>query len=157
MTFTNEQLIKAKSAKTAEELLRVAKGSGIEMTAEEAKKYFTELHKEGALTDDELGMVAGGASSGSSGTEYSDSSIEFIAVQGGICPHCRGNLTEKGGFGCGGGFGEYSSSTEYWCYDCRLAYEIVCVGEESIPLNHSGYIIRKIYKMVEHSLHFGYY
>ena len=37
MTFTNEQMTKAKQAKTAEELLEMAKASGIEMTEDEAK------------------------------------------------------------------------------------------------------------------------
>ena len=60
MTFTNEQIIKAKAAKTAEELLAMAKESGIEMTAEQAAKYFAELNKQGELSDDELTSVAGG-------------------------------------------------------------------------------------------------
>ena len=60
MTFTTEQITKAKQAKSAEELLEMAKASGIEMTEDEAKKYFAELHKEGELSDDELDAVAGG-------------------------------------------------------------------------------------------------
>ena len=60
MTFTNEQMTKAKQAKSAEELLAMAKESGISITADEAAKYFAELHKEGELTDDELDAVAGG-------------------------------------------------------------------------------------------------
>ena len=60
MNFTNEQLTKAKAAKSAEELLALAKENGIEMTEEEAKKYFAELHKEGELADEELSNVSGG-------------------------------------------------------------------------------------------------
>ena len=60
MTFTTEQMNKAKSAKTAEELLALAKASGIEMTEEQAKTYFAALNKQGELTDDELNSVAGG-------------------------------------------------------------------------------------------------
>ena len=60
MNFTNEQINKAKSAKSAEELLALAKASGIEMTAEQANAYFAELHKEGELTDGELASIAGG-------------------------------------------------------------------------------------------------
>ena len=61
MTFTNEQLIKARSAKSADELLEMAKASGIAMSAEEAAKYFAALHGEGELSDSELASVAGGS------------------------------------------------------------------------------------------------
>ena len=60
MNFTPEQLTKAKAAKSAEELLALAKENGIELTEEEAAKYFADLHKEGELSDDELDNVAGG-------------------------------------------------------------------------------------------------
>ena len=59
MKFTSEQLAKAKQAKTAEELLALAKENGIEIS-EEAAKYFVELNKEGELSYDELDNVAGG-------------------------------------------------------------------------------------------------
>ena len=61
MNFTNEQLEKAKQAKTAEEFLALAKENGLELTEEEAKKYFEQWHKEGALSHDELDNVVGGS------------------------------------------------------------------------------------------------
>lgn len=60
MKFTYEQIIKAQQAKSAEELLAIAKENGFEMTSEQAKQYFAELNKQGELTDDELVAVAGG-------------------------------------------------------------------------------------------------
>ena len=60
MKLTPEQLTKVKQAKSAEELFALAKENGIEMTEEEAEKYFAELHKEGELADDELDNVSGG-------------------------------------------------------------------------------------------------
>ena len=60
MKFTPEQLEKAKAAKNAEELLALAKGNGMELTGEEAKQYFAELHHEGELADNELDNVSGG-------------------------------------------------------------------------------------------------
>ena len=63
MKFTPEQLAKAKSAKSAEELLSLAKENGIEITEEEAGKYYAELHREGELSDDELDNVSGGGCS----------------------------------------------------------------------------------------------
>ena len=60
MKFTPEQLEKAKAAKNAEELFALAKGNGITLTEEEAKKYYDEWHKEGELADNELANVSGG-------------------------------------------------------------------------------------------------
>ena len=62
MKFSNELLEKAKTAKTAEELLAMAKAENIDMTAEEAAKALAELHKTGELSDEELDNVAGGCS-----------------------------------------------------------------------------------------------
>lgn len=56
-----EYITKAKAAKTAEELITLAKENGMEMTAEEAQAYFDQLNKSGALADEELDNVAGGA------------------------------------------------------------------------------------------------
>ena len=60
MNFTPEQITKAKAAKSAEELLALAKAEGVAITGEEAAKYFADLHKEGELSDDELAGVSGG-------------------------------------------------------------------------------------------------
>ena len=60
MKLTQEQLTKAKATKSAEELIALAKENGLELTEEEAKNYFAELNKEGALADDELDNVSGG-------------------------------------------------------------------------------------------------
>ena len=52
---------KAKTAKSAEELLEIAKANGVEMTAEEAATYFAQLNpKSGELSDNELDNVSGG-------------------------------------------------------------------------------------------------
>ena len=58
--FTPELIAKAKAAKSAEELLEVAKSNGIELTAEEANTYFEQLNTNGAVSDDELEAVSGG-------------------------------------------------------------------------------------------------
>lgn len=62
MEFTKELLEKARSAKTAEELLELSKAEGVELTAEEAEKAFADLHKSGELSDEELDNVTGGCS-----------------------------------------------------------------------------------------------
>jgi ribosomal protein S27E len=58
--LTPELIAKAKAAKSAEELLALAKANNVELTEEEAKTYFEQLNANGAVSDDELGAVAGG-------------------------------------------------------------------------------------------------
>ena len=58
--LTPELIAKAKQAKSAEELLALAKENGIELTAEEANTYFAQLGTSGAVADDDLDAVSGG-------------------------------------------------------------------------------------------------
>lgn len=61
MNNSKELLKKAKTAKTAEELLAMAKEENIELTSEQAAMVFANLNKTGELSDEELDNVAGGA------------------------------------------------------------------------------------------------
>ncbi len=64
MNLTSEIMEKAKGTKSAEELLTLAKENGMEMTDEQAKAYFAQLHPaSGEIADDELENVAGGGCS----------------------------------------------------------------------------------------------
>ena len=59
--FTTEIIEKAKGAKSANELLELAKAEGINITADEAATYFAQLNpKSGELDDDEIVGVSGG-------------------------------------------------------------------------------------------------
>ena len=60
MEMTKELLAKAKKAENAEALRALAKENGWDMTQEEGKAYFTQLHKTGAISDEELENVTGG-------------------------------------------------------------------------------------------------
>ena len=65
---------KAKAAKSADELLAMAKENGITMSAEEANVKFKALHPaSGELDDDELDNVSGGA---------------CVTVTSATCPKC---------------------------------------------------------------------
>ena len=64
MNITKELIEKAKTAKSAEELLEMAKAENIELTEEEAAQAFAELNKTGELSDEELDNVAGGGCQG---------------------------------------------------------------------------------------------
>lgn len=58
--LTPEMIEKAKAAKSAEELLSLAKENEIELTNEQANAYFERLSKRGEVSDDDLSNVAGG-------------------------------------------------------------------------------------------------
>ena len=59
--LTPEMIEKAKVAKSAEELLALAKENNVEMTADEAATCFAQLNpKSGELNDDDLDLVSGG-------------------------------------------------------------------------------------------------
>ena len=60
MNISKELLEKAKTAKTAEELLEMAKAENIELSAEQAAKALAQLNRNGELSDEELDNVAGG-------------------------------------------------------------------------------------------------
>ena len=52
--LTPELIAKAKVAKSAAELLELAKANSVELTEEEAKIYFEQLNATGVVSDDEL-------------------------------------------------------------------------------------------------------
>ena len=85
MQFTSEQIEKAKAAKSVEQLLALAKENGIEMTEEEAAKYYAEWHKEGALADEELSNVNGGSFCYGGSTYSSDLPHYLIVTSGHSC------------------------------------------------------------------------
>ena len=61
MKISKELLKKAKTAKTAEELLEMAKAENIEISAEESAKAFAELNKTGELSDWGIGPASSAA------------------------------------------------------------------------------------------------
>ena len=58
--FSAEMIQKAKCAKSAKELLELAKAEGIDITEDEARKYFEQINLPD-LDDELLDMVSGGA------------------------------------------------------------------------------------------------
>ena len=81
--FSCDLIEKAKNAKTAEELLAIAKENGVEMTGEEAANYYTKLNPvTGELGDDELDHVSGGGCGGDDGRGA------HAQLPGGTCSFC---------------------------------------------------------------------
>ena len=67
--FTPELIKEAKTAKSAEELLEIAKANNVELTETEAKTYWAQLSASGTVSDEELDAVAGGGSCPNNGEE----------------------------------------------------------------------------------------
>ena len=89
--LTPEMIEKAKAAKSAEELLEIAKANGAEMTSEEADTYFAQFNpKSGELDDDDLDNVAGGACSANSDTLAIGTKVRVTSGQ--TCNQCGGNV-----------------------------------------------------------------
>ena len=85
-------ILKAKEAKSAEELLALAKENEIEMNEESAKAYFEQLHKKGELSDEEIDNVAGGGC-------YHDGKLVVTvgtnACEHFMCERCGNRKTES--------------------------------------------------------------
>ncbi len=88
-----EMILKAKEAKSAEELLALAKENGMELTEESAKAYFEKLHKSGEISDEELDNVSGGGC-------YHDGqlvvTVGTIACDYFRCKHCGSGKADMG-------------------------------------------------------------
>ena len=60
MELSKALLGKARNAENVDALQAMARENGWNMTREEAKAYFDQMHKSGALSDEELENVTGG-------------------------------------------------------------------------------------------------
>ena len=92
--LTPEMIEKAKAAKTAEELLDLAKENNVEITADEAATYFAQLNpKSGELDDDDLDAVAGGGCGGSDNANPAVGVGDTVQITSGeTCSTCGGKI-----------------------------------------------------------------
>ena len=92
--FNAEMIEKAKTVKSAEELLELAKASNVEMTADEAATYFAQLNpKSGELDDDDLDAVAGGGCGGSDNDNPAVGVGDKLQITSGKnCSSCGSNM-----------------------------------------------------------------
>ena len=98
--FNAEMIEKAKAARSAEELLALAKENNVEMTADEAKTYFAQLNPtSGELDDDDLDAVSGG------GDACKRMSVLYKTVRvtsGQTCSKCGSNVGTVSTGSCSG-------------------------------------------------------
>lgn len=85
----------AKGAKSAKELLSLAKTAGVEMGEEQAEHLFGQLNRSGELADDELDSVAGGGCKTEETSPYVGRRFRFKSnkvIGLGICRHCGSEI-----------------------------------------------------------------
>jgi predicted Zn-ribbon and HTH transcriptional regulator len=90
--LTPELIAKAKAAKSAEELLALAKENNVELTEEEAKTYFEQLNANGTVSDDELNAVAGGGDCFGSDDEEEEKEMVVTSMK---CPKCGAKFPDR--------------------------------------------------------------
>ena len=107
MELNKELLTKAKAAKTAEEIMALAKENGMELTEESAKAYLDLLHPQtGELSDDELDNVAGGGCLPWADDPYDTCMADGYCLSDYVCNRCgtRGIDFSTGVLRCSGCF-----------------------------------------------------
>ena len=87
--ITPELIAKAKAAKSAEELLALAKENGVELTEEEAKTYFEQIGASGEVSDDDLDAVSGGWDCPSDEEKQYFEVCDRVKIN---CPYCKSTL-----------------------------------------------------------------
>ena len=86
--YTAELIEKAKAAKSAEELLALAKENNVELTEEAAKTYFEQLNQNDTVSDDDLEMISSGGC-----PNDGDSTEEENKPNTKPCLHCNRPVT----------------------------------------------------------------
>lgn len=138
MKLSEALIEKAKSAKTAEELLELAKSENIELSAEEAEKAFAELHKSGELSDDELDNVAGGCG-GEEITEPKYKEGDLVWISGGFaCYTCGRYRAFKVTEVHRSPVGKHTYSVA--CPDCGEKWWNANVEEDSVDLISNSHV-----------------
>lgn len=126
--MNEEMILKAKEAKSAQELHALAKQNGVEMTEESAEAYYQQLRKSGEISDDELDNVAGGWC-------YHDGNRVVTAITPActdwVCDKCgaKSELKDEGKRYCSNMFAHeekfifqcYCSNCKYYKYEDALS------------------------------------
>ena len=120
-----EMIEKAKEAKSAEELLELAKENNVEMTADEAATYFAQLNpKSGELDDDDLDNVAGGACARTEQARDAQDAVSSMP-----CPRC-------GAVGDWAVLHKLKDCTDFYCANCKVI--VWTYAEENNSILHTN-------------------
>ncbi len=121
MKFTAEQLEKAKSVKTVEELIALAKEENIVLSDDEAQKFFDRLNKSGELADCELSDVAGGGCDSDVYDWINKVDVSYNpAIAMYMCPNCDNGEQTLSYYGYE--YGDEGNYDKYKCEKCGKWY-----------------------------------
>ena len=124
-SFNTEMIEKAKEAKSAEELLALAKENNVEMTADEVATYFAQLNpKSGELDDDDLDAVAGGACARTEQARDAQDAVSSMP-----CPRC-------GAVGDWAVLHKLKDCTDFYCANCKVI--VWTKAEENNSILHTN-------------------
>ena len=138
MKFSKELIEKAKTAKSAEELLAMAKAEGFELPEGEAKTVFSKLNKTGELSDEELDNVAGGCG-GEEITEPKYKEGDLVWISGGFaCYTCGRYRAFKVTEVHRSPVGKHTYSVA--CPDCGEKWWNANVEEDSVDLISNSHV-----------------
>ena len=138
MNISKELIETAKTAKSAEELLELAKTENINFTAEEAAKAFDGLNKNGELSDEELDNVSGGCG-GEEITEPKYKEGDLVWISGGFaCYTCGRYRAFKVTEVHRSPVGKHTYSVA--CPDCGEKWWNANVEEDSVDLISNSHV-----------------
>ena len=115
--MTPELLKKARMAKSAAEIMDLAKEVGMSIDLEEANGFLKQLHTEGEMADDELDNVSGGAC-GMNQKIMGMTNASVGTGEGPCCPACGNSL--KFGMKNADEKGNYDV---VYCFNCNIKYK----------------------------------
>ena len=116
--LTLELIATARAAKSAEELIALAKENNVEITETDAKIYFEQLNANGALSDEELDVVAGGCG----GEEEKKEEVKGTSLKSGD----RVKVNSRSCATCGWRYGNYSPSFDnFYTVFCERCGSII--------------------------------
>ena len=138
MNVSKELLEKAKTAKSEEELLAMAKAEGFELPEGEAKTVFSKLNKTGELSDEELNNVSGGCG-GEEITEPKYKEGDLVWISGGFaCYTCGRYRAFKVTEVHRSPVGKHTYSVA--CPDCGEKWWNANVEEDSVDLISNSHV-----------------
>ena len=138
MQFSKELIEKAKTAKSAEELLAMSKAEGFELPEGEAKTVFSKLNKTGELSDEELNNVSGGCG-GEEITEPKYKEGDLVWISGGFaCYTCGRYRAFKVTEVHRSPVGKHTYSVA--CPDCGEKWWNANVEEDSVDLISNSHV-----------------
>lgn len=124
--MNGELLKKAKTAKSAEEIMALGKENGIDLSLSGAEDIYTRLNKSGAVDDDELDSVAGGACSGDDGESIPKYSDGETVSWNGTMMHCQNDGSASGLIISHRAATEPSAQNGYYVYPGSVLYIVKC-------------------------------